>query len=141
MFRKITWIAVPAVAIAVTLFANVDSSFAKGGAGMGGHGRVDHGGRRDHRFDRNRFDRYRFGYGYGGYSWGYPSYSYATYPCSACEAPVQAAPVVTAQVCPTCEPAYGVGGGYYRDWGFGHDRRRDRRFDGGKMGQSGHGKK
>ena len=158
MFRKITLIAVPAVAIAVTLFANVDSSFAKGGAGMGGHGghgRVDRGGHRDYRFERNRFDRYC----YGGYCFGYPS-CYATFPVCACEvpapvvqvapvvvapvvqpAPVVEAPVVTAQVCPTCEPAYGFGGGYYRDWRFRHDRHRERPLDGGKMGHSGHGKK
>jgi hypothetical protein len=144
MFRKITLIAVPAVAIAVTLFANVDSSsqaFAKGGAGMGGHGGhgpVERNGHRDYRFNRNRFDRYC----YGGYCWGSPSFGYATFPVCACEAPapVVEVPVVTAQVCPTCEPAFAVGGGY-RDWGFGHDRRRERPLDGGKMGRTGHGKK
>jgi hypothetical protein len=152
MFRKITLLAIPAVAIAVTLFANVDSSFAKGGAGMGGHGGhgpVERNGHRDRGFDRFRFDRFRFDrYGYGSYSWGYPS-CYATFPCCACEAPapvvqpapVVEAPVVTAQVCPTCEPVYGFGGGYYRDWRFRGDRHRERPLDGGKMGHSGHGKK
>ncbi len=155
MFRKMTLIAVPAVAIAVTLFANVDSSsmaFAKGGSGgrggRGGHGRME-----NHRHRDYRFNRYGFGC-YGGYCWNYPSYGFVSQPCCACEAPAPAvevapvvaapvvqAPVVTAEVCPTCEPSFGFGRGYYRDWRYGRDRHRERPLNHGGMGHSGHGKK
>jgi len=118
MFRKIALIAVPAMAIVLTLFASDNSSsqaFARGG--RGGHG--GHSFSHNHRgFNRNfrhnnrygwnrygwnRWNRYGWGYGYGGY--GFNGYGYETPVCSTCE------PV--APVCATCEPVYsGFDGGY-----------------------------
>jgi hypothetical protein len=119
MFRKIALIAVPAVAVALTLVANADVASAKGGSGHG-----NRGGNRSffHRGGRNWF--------YGGYSYGYP-YGYPCY--GYCDAPIYTVvtqpvqadvPVVEKQVvevpvysdvCTSFNP-----GGY---WGFRHDFR------------------
>ena len=91
MFRKITLVAMPAMALIVALGTKNSASqaFAKGGSGMGKGGR--NGMSRNHRgFDRfHRFDRYGwiplryYGYGYGYFE------------------PVVEVPVVT-PACPTC---------------------------------------
>jgi hypothetical protein len=149
MIRKSTLVAVPAIAFALTLFANVDSAsqaFAKGGMGgpkgKPGMGRM-HGDnwRNGFRYNRN-WDRFGFGY-----------------PCFGVEAPVCGCEVVTqpvlvqpvvepvvqpvavaTPVCTTCEPVATVGFGYDRYFGYRHDRREFRRGGerplehGGRMG-------
>ncbi|HUE16326.1 MAG TPA: hypothetical protein VMR25_19285 [Planctomycetaceae bacterium] len=125
MFRKLTMVAVPTMALVLTLFVTDNSAsqaFAKGGA-RGGQ-RMGH----NHRgFNRNfrHFNRYGSRYG-----WGYPSYGFYGYEapvyepvvaaCASCEPVV--APAV-APVCTTCDSSdVAVESGYAPSWGYGHDR-------------------
>jgi hypothetical protein len=143
MFRKITLVAVPAVAVAVMLFANADSqAFAKGGGGGSRGGRQmtrNDRGHRGFRFDR-RYNRY--------YGWGYAGYSCVEYPTCACtvdvqpEVPVVEAPVVEAPVCPTCQPVCSSfdGSGYFGYRHFRHDFRSRGRSD-RQVRSGGHGRR
>jgi hypothetical protein len=145
MFRKITVVAVPAVAFALTLCASIDSAstaFAKGsGSGSGsshGNGSMSNHHRgndrdyRDRRYGRNWF---------GGYCWDYSCYGY--FPtCAVVEpapvvevAPVVQAPVVVAPACTTCAPevvSYDRGGYWGGRREFRHDRFGGREGHGGK---------
>jgi hypothetical protein len=147
MFRKIALIAVPAMAVVLTLFASDNSSsqaFARGG--RGGHG--GHGFSRNHRgFNRNFRHNYRhgwnrYGWGYAGY--GLEGYGYETPVCSTCAAEPVVAPVCptcepVAPVCATCEPVYsGFDGGYGGYFG-GYGRYRNHyRNHGHFFGHGGH---
>jgi hypothetical protein len=136
MFRKITLVAVPAVAVLLTLFVTETTSqaFAKGG-GRGGHGAA-----RNHRgFDRNfrNFNRNRYGWGYGSY--GYFGFETPVCESAVCE-PIVAAAVVeapVAPVCTTCEPtSEAVYSGYAPYWG--RDYRNHFRNHGRSFGNGGH---
>jgi hypothetical protein len=149
MFRKMTLVAVPAVAFALTLFANVDSAsqaFAKGGSGSHGGRQGAHDGRGLHRdFGRRGYNRY-----FGGYfGWDYPCYGCVEYPvysvsvvqsAPVVEAPLAEAPVAVAPVCTTCEPVVSSLDGYGAYWGHRRDFRRHEGFR-GNSGRSGHGRK
>jgi hypothetical protein len=146
MFRKITMVAVPTLAFALTLCATVNSTsqaFAKGGKGvsngkMMGKNHRDFG-RRDFRYNRN-WDRFYF---------GYPTYAVEAPTCG-CEVVAQpvvaepvVAPVVETPVCTTCEPVSTVIEGYSPYWGYRHGRRdfhRERPLE-HRGGHPGHGKK
>ena len=143
MIRKTTLAALPAIAIALTLFANVDSASAKGG--MGGPKGKPMGMGREHRGDHFRKDfRHDFRYNryWDRFSFGYPCYGCVEAPVCGCEVvaqPVVAEPVVVeAPVCTTCEPVVTVGDSYGRYFGFRHDRREFRHGErlerGGRMG-------
>jgi len=142
MFRKITLLAIPAMALIVALGTDNTASqaFAKGGGGKGGR----HGASRFHRgFGRNfrHFNRYgwnRYGWDYGyGYGYVQPIVEVPVTPvCPTCEvAPVPA--------CTTCEPAVTVvtpeyvAPSYYSSWGYGGYNRyhhRPERYRGGNHG-------
>jgi hypothetical protein len=155
MFRKMLMVAVPAMAVVMTLFVTDNSSsqaFARGG--RGGHG--GHGFARNHRGFGGHF---RHSYRYG---WGYPSYGYYGYEapvyepvapvCATCE-PVVAPPVApacatcepvvappVAPVCTTCEPSYvAVDSGYAPYWGYRNYRNHGRFF--GHGGHHGGGRR
>ncbi len=122
MFRKMTLIAIPAVACALTLFGSNDmtsQAFARGGMGGRSFGYNHRGFHRN--FHNRSFGRY-FGWGYPGY------YSYASYP--SCECSTVTEPVTTVAetpVCTTCEPVVSTVStceptyvsGYASSWGFG----------------------
>jgi hypothetical protein len=98
MFRKLTLVAIPAAAFALTLFASVDSTFAKGGKGAPngkhmGMGR-EHRERGEHRGNWRkdcRYNRY-----FDRFSFGYPTFGCVEAPVYGCE--VVTTPVVTAPV-------------------------------------------
>jgi hypothetical protein len=133
MFRKITLVALPAMALIVALGTanSASEAFAKGGMEKGGHNRMS---KHDRRFDRkfNRFDRYRWNYGYGYVE---PVAAPACPTCAAvpatptCTACAPAVAVVTPEVIPT----WGYGYGRYRK--FDHDRHRERPLTGGSHGR------
>jgi len=116
MFRKITLIAIPALALIVTLGTDNSASqaFAKGGnMGNGSRNRMSnfhYGFNRDFR----HFNRYRWDYGFG-------------YVAPVVEVPVVEAPVCpsceVAPVCTTCEqvvsPVEVTTPGYVSSWGYG----------------------
>jgi hypothetical protein len=166
MFRKLTLVAIPAAAFALTLFASVDSTFAKGGKGASngkhmGMGR-EHRERGEHRgnFRKDfRYNRY-----FDRFSFGYPTFGCVEAPVYGCEvvttpvvtapvveapvveapvveAPVVETPVIAAPVYTTSEPVstYKVGS----EWDHRHFRkdfpRRERPLEHG--GRMGHGKK
>jgi hypothetical protein len=128
MFRKITLLAISAMALIVALGTDNTASqaFAKGSMGKGGR----NGMSRFHRgFDRNfrHFNRYGWNYGYGyGYVQPIVEVPVVAPACPTCEvAPACPAPVVApAPVCPTCEPAVTVvtpevvAPSYYSSWGY-----------------------
>src|SRR5579872_6234745 len=102
MFRKIALIAIPAMAVVLTLFASDNSSsqaFARGGRGghgghsfSRGHRGFNHNFRHNHRYgwNRHRWNRYGWGFGYGGY--GFDGYGYASPVCESCAAEPVVAP-------------------------------------------------
>jgi hypothetical protein len=115
MFRKLTLVAVPTMALILTLFVTGNSAsqaFARGG--VRGGVRMGHNYRG---FNRNFHHFNRYGSRYG---WGYPSYGSYGY-----EAPVYET-VVTPEVtsaCTTCDSSYvAVESGYAPSWGYGHYR-------------------
>jgi hypothetical protein len=121
MFRKLTLVAIPAAAFALTLFASVDSAsqaFAKGG--KGGPSAKHFGMNREHRGNFRKDFRYNRYWDRLGYS--YPTFGCVEAPVYNCEpvttyvapvvetpvieAPVCETPVIAAPVCTTCEPVY-----------------------------------
>jgi hypothetical protein len=115
MFRKMTIIAIPAMALALTLGTGNSASqaFAKGGVGKGGPKGMskDHRGR-DWKF--RRFDRYGWGYGFG-YVEPIVEAPVVAPPCTTCEVAPAAVPA-----CPTCAPAVCVATPeYFPFWGYG----------------------
>jgi hypothetical protein len=139
MFRKITLVAMPVMALIVALGTQNSASqaFAKGGMDKGGRNGMS---RHDRRFDRfHRFDRYRWNYGYGYVE------PVAEVPVVAPACPTCAAVPVT-PTCTTCAPAvavvtpeviptWGYGYGYGRYRKFDHDRHRERPLTGGSHGR------
>jgi len=150
MSRKITFVAVFAVALT---FAVDSQAFAKGGKG-GSKGGSRGGGSSVHNHRGGHWGG-RFARGFGRRSdWGYASYSpvdYGTYAVEpeviVSEAPVVEAPIVEAPVYTTCEPVcstfdgYGYFGGHRgHDFRHNHGRNGGHR-QGGHGGHTGHGKK
>ena len=139
MFRKITLVALPTMALIVALGTvnSASEAFAKGGSGMNKGGR--NGMSRNHRgFDRfHRFDRYRWYYGYG-YVEPVVEVPVVAPVCPTCAAvPVtptctSCAPAV-AVVTPEIIPTWGYGYGKYRK--FDHDRHRERPLNSGSHGR------
>jgi hypothetical protein len=142
MFRKITLVALPALALIVALGTvnSASQAFAKGGMEKGGRNGMS---KHDRRFDRkfNRFDRYRGYYGYYGYGYVEPI---VEVPVVAPACPTCAAVPVT-PTCTSCAPAVSVvtpevipswGYGKYRTYDHHrHDRHRERPLNGGNHGR------
>ena len=116
MFRRITLVALPTMALIVA-FGTMNSAseaFAKGGMDKGGR----NGMSRFHRgFDRfHRFDRYRW---YNGYGYVEPVAEVPVV-APACET---CAAVTPAPTCTTCAPAVAVvTPEVYSTWGYGYGR-------------------
>lgn len=115
MFRKITLIAIPALALIVTLGTDNSASqaFAKSGSmGNGSRNRMSNF-RYGFNHDFRHFNRYRWDYGFG-YVEPVVDVPVVAPVCSSCE---------VAPVCTTCEqvvsPVEVVTPGYIPSWGYG----------------------